>query len=354
MVRVRQWDTAFFYLFFPFPLPFLSLSSPFPLPFLSLSSPFPLPFLSLSSPFPLLFPFPSFSFSFPFFCPFFSLFLFISYSCPFPFHVLSFSCPFPFSFLSLSFSSPFPILSFPFLYSSFSFSLSSLMWILWSRCEASSWKNDKRKKTITCGKKNTIWKGSGFLQDPICVCWNTEIVRMYSRVKVWWKFSACHLSTKEPSSPDPVKNRHLLWRVGAGWRNVWPCYRLVSASVISLPHSAKLCWNHPLKFSNMSLLWHCAEPFFDHFSRDWASRHLNHWIPTPCAIVQHSSHQRRLAGYSQFVSICASGWRNFFLDHLCHNFGWLVPLFLIDPYRSLSFIWHSLDLFGIFPAFMIR
>ena len=62
-------------------------------------------------------------------------------------------------------SSPFPILSFPFLYSSFSFSLSSLMWILWSRCEASAWKNDKRKKKITCGK--TIWKGSGFLQDPI-------------------------------------------------------------------------------------------------------------------------------------------------------------------------------------------
>ena len=96
----------------------------------------------------------------------------------------------------------------------------------------------------------------------------------------------------------------------------------------------------------MSLLWHCAEPFFDHFSRDWASRHLNHWIPTPCAIVQHSSHQRRLAGYSQFVSICASGWRNFLLDHLCHNFGWLVPLFLIDPYRSLSILIVYLAFFG--------
>ena len=238
----------------PFPLPFLSLSSPFPLPFLSLSSPFPLLF-------PLLFPFPSLSFSFPFFRPFFSLFLFISYSCPFPFHVLSFSCPFPFSFLSLSSSSPFPILSFPFLYSSFSFSLSSLMWILWSRCEASSWKNDKRKKTITCGKKNTIWKGSGFLQDPICVCWNTEIVRMYSRVKVWWKFSACHLSTKEPSSPDPVKNRHLLWRVGAGWRNVWPCYRLVSANVVSLPHSAKLCWNQPIEAPTCL----CSDTVLNHF-----------------------------------------------------------------------------------------
>ena len=114
-------------------------------PFLSLSSLFPLPFLSLSSPFPILFPFPSFSFSFPFSFPF---------SCPIPFLFLSFSFPFPFSFifLSLSFSSPFPILSFPFLYSSFSCSLSSLMWILWSRCEASAWKNGKRKK------KDNVWK----------------------------------------------------------------------------------------------------------------------------------------------------------------------------------------------------
>ena len=39
------------------------------------------------------------------------------------------------------------------------------MWILWSRCEASAWKNDKRKKKITSGK--TIWKGSGFLQTLI-------------------------------------------------------------------------------------------------------------------------------------------------------------------------------------------
>ena len=121
-----------------------------------------------SSPFPLLFPFPSFSFSFPFFLSFFFPFSFPIRSYFFPFLFLSFSfpCPFSFLFLSLSVSSPFPILSFPFLYSSFSFSLSSLMWILWSRCEASAWKNDKRKKkTITCGK--TIWKGSGFLQDPI-------------------------------------------------------------------------------------------------------------------------------------------------------------------------------------------
>ena len=43
--------------------------------------------------------------------------------CFFPF--LSLSSPFPLPFLSLS--CPFPVLSFPFLYSSFSFSLSSLM-----------------------------------------------------------------------------------------------------------------------------------------------------------------------------------------------------------------------------------
>ena len=89
---------------------------------------------------------------------------FLSLSFPFPFAFFFFPFPFPFSFLSLSFSSPFTILSFPFLYYSFSFSLSSLMWILWSRCEASAWKNDKRK-TKTIMSRNTIWKGSGFLQD---------------------------------------------------------------------------------------------------------------------------------------------------------------------------------------------
>ena len=116
--------------FFPFSLPFLSFSCLF------LYSSFTLPF-----PSPFLF-FLSFSFLFSFlFC-----FLFRSFSVPFPFVFLSFSFrflfpfPFPFLFLSLSFSSPFPILSFPFLYYFFSFSLSSLMWILWSRCGASAWK----------------------------------------------------------------------------------------------------------------------------------------------------------------------------------------------------------------------
>ena len=142
------WDTAFF--------------SPLPL-FTSLSSPFPLPFLSLSSPFPLLFPFHSVNFSSFSFSPFSFPFSF-SFSFSFPFLVLSFPFPFPFSFLSLSFFSPFPILSFPFLYSSFSFSLSSLMWILWSRCEASTWTNDKRNKNTITREKNS-WKGSGFLPD---------------------------------------------------------------------------------------------------------------------------------------------------------------------------------------------
>ena len=104
-------------------------------------------FLSLSFPFSCLFLYSPFSFSFPFSCPFSCSFSF-PFSFPFPFLFLSFSFPFPFAFffLSLSFSSPFPILSFPFLYYSFSFSLSSLMWILWSRCEASAWKTIRGKK----------------------------------------------------------------------------------------------------------------------------------------------------------------------------------------------------------------
>ena len=124
--------------------------------FLSLSSPFSFPFLYSSCSF-------SFSFSFPFSFLFSFLFPFppIPFSFSFPFVFLSFSFLFPFPF---PFPLPFAMLSFPFLYSSFSFSLSSLMWILWWRCEASAWKNDKKKTTITC--ENTIWKGSGFLQDP--------------------------------------------------------------------------------------------------------------------------------------------------------------------------------------------
>ena len=124
-------------------------------------------FLSLSFPFSCLFLYSSFSFSFPFSCPFsfpFSFpfpFLFLS----FPFLFLSFSFPFPFfSFPLPFFSSPFPILSFPFLYYFLSFSLSSLMWILWSRCEASAWKNDKRKK------QDNVWKhhlkGLGVFTNP--------------------------------------------------------------------------------------------------------------------------------------------------------------------------------------------
>ena len=142
------------------------------------------PFCSLSSPFPLLFPFPSFnnyssfSFSFPFsfflcfFFPFsFSfpipvLFLFLSFRFPFPFSFLSLSFP----FLSLSFSSPFPI-----------FSLSSLMWILWSRCEASAWNTDKREKNDHVWKKTT-WKGLFFFTRPHMFIW----VCLNGYPKFWW------------------------------------------------------------------------------------------------------------------------------------------------------------------------
>ena len=149
---------------------------------------------SFSSPFPLLFPFLSFFLSSPFAFPF--LFLLHSFSfpfsflfpCPFlPFLFFFFRCPFLircFSFLFLSFSSPFPILSLPFLYSSFSFSLSSLMWILWSRCEASAWKNDKRKK-ITCEK--TIWKCSGVLQySTLLIVFNHVWTCSIGVLNVWY------------------------------------------------------------------------------------------------------------------------------------------------------------------------
>ena len=93
--------------FFPFSLPFFSLSTPFPLPFFSVFLPF-----SFSFSLPLSFPFP--------FPPIPFLFLFFSFRFPFLFS-------FSFLFLSLSLSSPFPMLSFPFLCSSFTFYLSSLM-----------------------------------------------------------------------------------------------------------------------------------------------------------------------------------------------------------------------------------
>ena len=138
-------------------LPFFSFSSPFPLPFLSLSFPFPspFPFLSLSSSFPFLFPVSSFPFSCPFSFPFSFPFAFFRF--PFLFLSLSF-------FFSLSLSFCFPILSFPFLYWTFFFSLSSLMWILWSRCEASAWKKDKRKKHHNVWKNHL--KGLGVFTTP--------------------------------------------------------------------------------------------------------------------------------------------------------------------------------------------
>ena len=132
-------------------LPIFCFSSPFPHPFLSFS----FPFLYSSFSFFFTFPFVFFSFPVPFLFIFFSFpfpFLFVFCSFPVPFLFLSFSCSFPFLSCSFFISCSFPFLSFflPFLYSSFS----SLMWILWSRCEASAWENDKREKQITCG--NTI------------------------------------------------------------------------------------------------------------------------------------------------------------------------------------------------------
>ena len=99
-----------------------------------------------------------------------SLFFFFPFPFSFPIPFLFFFFRFRFGFLflflsfSLSFSSPFPILSFPFLYSSFSFSHSSLMWILWSRCEASAWKNDKRNKNKNVWKNHL--RGLGVFTRP--------------------------------------------------------------------------------------------------------------------------------------------------------------------------------------------
>ena len=147
-----MWDTA---LFVPCPLPFPSF-------FLSLPLIITLPF-----PSPFLFPF---SFAFSFLFPFHFLFLSFSFSYPFVFLFLSLSFPFPFPFLSLSFSSPFPI-----------FSLSSLMWILWSRCEASAWNTDKREKNDHVWKKTT-WKGLFFFTRPHMFIW----VCLKGYPKFWW------------------------------------------------------------------------------------------------------------------------------------------------------------------------
>ena len=135
--------------------PFLSLSSPFSYPFS-----FSFLYSSFSFFFPLFFPF-SFLFPFPFlFLSFSCAFLSISFPIPclfllfsFPYQSFSVLFPFPFLFLSLSYSFPFE-----FLYSSFSFSLSSLMWILWSRCEASPWETDKRRKNDNMWKKQKTFE----------------------------------------------------------------------------------------------------------------------------------------------------------------------------------------------------
>ena len=73
--------------------------------------PFPLPFLPLSSPF-----------SFPFLLLFLLLAFFLSFFFPFSFSSFSFSFSFPFVFLSFFFLSPFP---FPFLFLSLSYAFLS-------------------------------------------------------------------------------------------------------------------------------------------------------------------------------------------------------------------------------------
>ena len=158
---------------FSFPFPFLFPVSSFTLPllflflllsfflsfflyfFVSFSVTFPFLFLSLSFSFPFPFPFLFLSFSFSFRFPF--LFLSLSFSFPFPF---------PFLFLSLSFSSPFPILSFPFLYHSFSLPFPR-------SCEFfDQGVKPALGKTIRGEKNDNVWKkpfdrARSFLQTPI-------------------------------------------------------------------------------------------------------------------------------------------------------------------------------------------
>ena len=128
-------------------------------------------FLSLSCPFSFLFLYYSFSFSFPFSFFFFFPFSF-SFPISFPFLFLSFSfcfsflflVPFPFPFLSLSYSFlffPFPSFTLPFPFPFPRLCESFGQGVLSQHLE----KRSEEKKTTTCEK--TIWKGSGFLQDPI-------------------------------------------------------------------------------------------------------------------------------------------------------------------------------------------
>ena len=118
--------------FFPFPLPFFSLSTPFPLPFFSVFLPFLLLFLLLA--FFLSFSFSSYSFSFSFPFVFLSFFLSLSFSFPFP-------CPLPFlCFPFPSFALPFP---FPFPRSCESFG---------QGVKPARRKTTRGKKTIVCEK----------------------------------------------------------------------------------------------------------------------------------------------------------------------------------------------------------
>ena len=60
------------------------------------------------------------------------------------------------------------------------------MWILWSRCEASTWKIKRsEKKTITCEKKNTCERVRGFYKAPTCFFWVREPSRCWSMLSRW-------------------------------------------------------------------------------------------------------------------------------------------------------------------------
>ena len=136
----------------------------------SFFSPFPFLFLSL----PLLFLYSSFSFSFPFFpvlFPSFFLSFFVSFFVPFPFLFLSFSFPFPFAFffLSLSLSFPFPF-PFSFLFLSLSYSFLSLPLLFLFLFPFLAHVNSLIKVWSQRLENETIWKGSGFLQDLMCCC----------------------------------------------------------------------------------------------------------------------------------------------------------------------------------------
>ena len=120
------------------------------------------------------------------------------------------------------------------------------IWIVSWGCEASTWKNDKRKKTITRG--NTIWLTSGFLDSPMIPCvqssgprwadalgfaWKKQRKRSTSRWELWfgmlhfpcvglyWSF--CNLiglyNQFAPTFGFCIGGRRLEYRATTTWRS---------------------------------------------------------------------------------------------------------------------------------------